>query len=109
MSSGALNVSLRDSNGSCTQRARLMLAASAIGGLAAFIGGISGRNRMIAVAVAGVWAFAAGMLVVLGPAAADVGVMSIVMLLVFSSSPRAQAHSVTPGCWPSPAVSFKQV
>ena len=97
MSTGALNVSFRDSASPYIQRARMMLAASLIAGSGVFAGGISGRNNLIALLVAGVWAFGAGMLVALSTAAADLGVLSLVLVLVYSSSQQAGEHPVYAG------------
>src|ERR1700736_5869045 len=82
---GALNVSFSDSSDPYPQRARKMLAASLLVGLAVFAGSVSGGNHVIAVLIATAWAFAAGMLVALGTAAADLGVISLVTLLVFAA------------------------
>jgi uncharacterized membrane protein YccC len=97
MSTGALNVSFRDSAAPYAQRARLMLAASMIAGIAVFAGGISGGNAWTAVPVAAIWAFWAGMMVTLGTAVADLAVMSLVMLLVFAGSPQGLEHPVYAG------------
>src|ERR1700682_1852805 len=87
VSTGALNVSFSDSSDPYRQRARKMLAASLLVGLAVFAGSLSGGNHVIAVLIATAWAFAAGMLVALGTAAADVGVISLVTLLVYAAVP----------------------
>jgi len=97
MSTGALNVAFRDSIAPYSQRAKLMLAASVVAGVAVYAGGMSGRNAVAAVLVAGMWAFGAGMLVAFSAAAADLGVMSVVMLLVYSSTQRAIDHAVLAG------------
>src|SRR6266852_990737 len=81
VSLGALNVSFSDSQEPYIQRAGRMLAASVLVGLAVFAGALSGRNYVIAVAAAAAWAFAAGILVALSTAAADLGVVSLVRLV----------------------------
>ena len=87
MSTGALNVSFRDSDAPYVQRARQMLIASVVAGFTVFSGTLCGQHNSIALALTTVWAFAAGMLVAVSQPAADVGVMSLVMLLVYSAVP----------------------
>ena len=84
---GALNVSYSDSHDPYLQRARRMLAASAMVGLAVFAGAVCGNHHLLAVPIAGAWAFAAGMLVALSTTAADLGIISLVTLLVFAAKP----------------------
>jgi uncharacterized membrane protein YccC len=84
---GALNVSYSDSHDPYVERARRMLAASALVGLAVFAGAVCGNHHLLAVPVAGAWAFAAGMLVALSTTAADLGIMSLVTLVVFAAKP----------------------
>jgi hypothetical protein len=84
---GALNVSYSDSHDPYLQRARRMLAACALVGLAVFAGAVCGNHRLLAVPIAGAWAFAAGMLVALSTTAADLGIMSLVTLVVFAAKP----------------------
>jgi uncharacterized membrane protein YccC len=82
---GALNVCFSDGPEPYWQRGRRMLIASVLVALAVFVGGVSGRNDVLAVLVAGAWAFAAGMLVSLGTEAADLGTVSLVTLVVFGA------------------------
>jgi hypothetical protein len=84
---GGLNVSYSDSHDPYLQRARRMLAASVLVGLAVFAGAVCGNHHLLAVPAAGAWAFAAGMLVALSTTAADLGIMSLVTLVVFSAKP----------------------
>lgn len=84
---GALNVSYSDSQDPYVQRARRMLAASVLVGLAVFAGAVCGNHHLLAVPAAGTWAFAAGMLVALSTTAADLGIMSLVTLVVFAAKP----------------------
>lgn len=87
VSIGALNVSYSDSHDPYLQRARRMLAASALVGLAVFAGAVCGNHHLLAVPATGAWAFAAGMLVALSTTAADLGIMSLVTLVVFAAKP----------------------
>ncbi len=84
---GALNVSYSDSHDPYIQRARRMLAASGLVATAVFAGAVCGNHHLLAVPVAGAWAFAAGMLVALSTTAADLGIMSLVTLVVFAAKP----------------------
>ena len=95
---GALNVSYSDSHDPYLQRARRMLAASALVGLAVFAGAVCGNHQVLAVPVAGAWAFAAGMLVALSTTAADLGIMSLVTLVVFAAKPlRPESAALSSG------------
>ena len=87
MCTGALIVSFSDSGDPYYLRARRMLAASAAVAAAVFVGTSLGSNFTIAVILAAACAFAAGMLVSLSPAAGDLGLVSLVTLVVLSASP----------------------
>lgn len=92
---GALNVSYSDGEDSYPSRARRMLLAGAITSAAVFFGGILGREYHTAILVAALWAFASGLIVSLGSTAADLGVMSLVTLIVYS----AQGLSYSNAAW----------
>ena len=85
VATGALNVCFSDGDDPYRQRARRMLTSSLVVGLAVFTGALSARNNLSAVVVAATWAFVAGMLVALSQAAADIGVVSLVTLVVFAA------------------------
>jgi len=97
VATGALNVSFSDSSDPYRQRARKMLSASLLVGLAVFAGSVSGSNHVIAVLIATTWALAAGMLVALGTAAADLGVISLVTLLVYAAVPLPPERALFAG------------
>ena len=84
---GALNVSYSDSHDPYILRARRMLAASALVSGAVFAGAICGNHHLLSIPIAGAWAFAAGMLVALSTTAADLGIISLVTLVVFAAKP----------------------
>jgi uncharacterized membrane protein YccC len=84
---GALNVSYSDSHAPYRQRARRMLAATALVGMAVFAGAVCGNHHVLAIPLAAVWAFSAGMLVALSTTAADLGSITLVTLLVFAAKP----------------------
>jgi uncharacterized membrane protein YccC len=88
--SGALNVSYSDGSDPYADRSRRMLASSVICAIAVFTGAISGQHHFVAIVLATVWAFIAGMSYALGGAAPDLAVMSLVLLLIYA------AQSLTP-------------
>src|SRR5260370_30973020 len=80
---GALNVAFSDGQEPYPLRARRMLAASVLVGVAVFTGALCGSNNAIAVLVVTAWGFATGMLVALSTGAADLGAISLVIFMVF--------------------------
>jgi uncharacterized membrane protein YccC len=94
---GALNVSYSDSRDPYSIRARRMLGASVFVGLAVFIGALSGRNNAAAVMAGSLWAFGAGMLVVLGLKAGNLGVTTLVTLVVFAARPMGPLDAAETG------------
>jgi len=94
---GALNVCYSDGLDPYLFRARRMLAATLLVGAAVVFGGISAHSGAAAVAVATLWAFAAGMLVALGTTAADLGVITLVTLVVFAAKPMSIPEAVEAG------------
>jgi uncharacterized membrane protein YccC len=97
VSIGALNVAYSDSHEPYIQRVRRMLAAIVAVAGAVFAGTVSGSNHMLAVLVAGGWAFAAGLLVALGSTAGDLWLISLVTLIVFSANPLPAQEAVYSG------------
>jgi uncharacterized membrane protein YccC len=97
MCTGALNVAFSDSDAPYRERARQMLLGSVVAGISVFAGSLSGDNRVVAVLVAGVWGFAAGMLVALSQEMADLGVMSLVLLVVYASVPLNAGQAAVAG------------
>src|SRR6267143_1788702 len=75
MASGALNVSYSDGSDPYRQRAKRMLASTVWCSIAVLLGGLTAHSNALAIVMATLWAFSAGMLVALGSAAADVGVI----------------------------------
>jgi uncharacterized membrane protein YccC len=82
---GALGVSYRDNRDPYAARARRMLLASVLLGLAVSLGAIAGRNNILIVAVATLWAFGTGMMVLFGLQAGNLGVTTVVTLVVFAA------------------------
>jgi uncharacterized membrane protein YccC len=87
MAGGALNVSYSDGSDPYPQRAKRMLASTLWCSIAVLLGGLTAHSNVMSVAVATGWAFIAGMLVALGTTAADVGVISTVVLVVYAAQP----------------------
>src|SRR5438270_1571020 len=87
VASGALNVAYSDGSDPYAQRAKRMLSSSALCAMAVLLGALSGSHNVAAVIIATVWAFAAGMLVAAGTTAADLGVISLVTLLIYAAQP----------------------
>ena len=80
---GALFASYSDGNDPYRHRALRMVAASATIAFAAFVGGTSGQWKLGAGVIAAVAAFVAGLVVAFGQTAADIGMVSLVMLTIF--------------------------
>jgi uncharacterized membrane protein YccC len=97
IASGALNVAYSDGSDPYIERAKRMLTSSFLCALAVFAGAISGTHYAIAVAVAAVWAFIAGLLVSISPAAGDLGVISLVSLLIYSAQKLAPHQAALSG------------
>lgn len=97
MASGALNVSYSDGHDPYPQRARRMLISTVLCALAIFLGALTGHRNIEAVFVATAWAFIAGMLVTVGTTAADVGVISLVLLVVYAAQPLTPRQAAEAG------------
>jgi uncharacterized membrane protein YccC len=97
VASGALNVCFTDGDDPYRQRARRMLLGTLLVGLAVMTGTLSGHNAVINIAIAGLWAFAAGMMVSISQAATDLGVVTLVTLVVFSAQPMQPHQAVSAG------------
>jgi uncharacterized membrane protein YccC len=97
MASGAINVSYSDGHDPYPQRARRMLASTVWCAIAIFLGAITGHRNIEAVFVATAWAFIAGMLVAVGTTAADVGVISLVLLVVYAAQPLTSRQAAEAG------------
>jgi uncharacterized membrane protein YccC len=97
VASGALNVSYSDSSDPYSDRARRMLASSVICAIAVFAGSISGQHQTLAIVLATLWAFIAGMANALGGAAPDLGVISLVTLLIYAAQPLTPRQAAISG------------
>jgi uncharacterized membrane protein YccC len=97
VASGALNVSYSDGHDPYGQRAKRMLASSALCAVAVMAGGLVGHHSVAAVALAMVWAFGSGMAVALGPNAEGLGGISLVVLIVYSAQSLTQERALQAG------------
>ena len=97
MASGALNVAYSDGSDPYEARAKRMLSSSFWCALAIFLGAISQRHIWVAVMIATLWAFVAGLMVSLSPAAGDVGVISLVSLLIYAAQPLTPQQAAISG------------
>jgi uncharacterized membrane protein YccC len=96
-STGALNVAAADGQDSYRKRGTRMLASSAIGAAAVLIGALSARNDVAAAGIGVLWAFAAGLVVCLGTAAGDIGMISLVVFVIYSKQSMTPAHAAWSG------------
>lgn len=94
---GALNVAFTDSGAPYAVRAKRMLAAGALVAFSVFAGATCGHNHALILFAGAAWAFGAGMLVALDQAAADLGTISLVTLLVFAGLPMPPEHAAAAG------------
>lgn len=94
---GALIVSFSDLPGSYPTRLRRMLLASVVGALSAIVGALSASNDVLLILLAVVWGIGGGLLVVFGPEIGQIGVASIILLIVYSARPLSPAQAATAG------------
>ncbi|HYI92184.1 MAG TPA: FUSC family protein [Bryobacteraceae bacterium] len=94
---GALSVAFSDGSDPYIRRAKRMLTATIFVSLAIFIGALSGRNDLVAIVLVTTWAFAAGMLIAIDSAWADIGLISLVTLVVFGARPMSVEEAAYSG------------
>ncbi len=75
-------------------RHRMMVLACVSIGLSALVGGITGRIDWLAILVAGIWGFGAGLLVSISQAAMIIGLQSAIALIILSGFKLDPAHAV---------------
>jgi len=93
VSIGALQVAFSDSPGPYRSRVGRMLLAGLCAAASVFVGGATGALPGLAVSLSALWGFSAGLLVALGPAATQLGLTSVTLLLVFGARPVAPAQA----------------
>jgi uncharacterized membrane protein YccC len=97
IASGALNVSYSDGSDPYSERAKRMLASSVICAAAVFAGAISAQHQIFAIVLATAWAFVAGISVAIGGAAPELGVISLVTLLIYAAQPLTPRQAIISG------------
>ncbi|HTU48152.1 MAG TPA: FUSC family protein [Bryobacteraceae bacterium] len=85
VTTGALNVSYSDGRDPYAQRARRMLAWTFFGALAVFVGSLAGATNWAAVPLTFFWAFTAGLMISISTRAGDLGLNTLVALIVFAA------------------------
>lgn len=85
IASGALNVAYSDGTDPYPLRARRMLMWTLLGGIAVFTGSVTGRYSWLAVIIATVWAFLAGLAVAVSTRAGDLGLNTLVSVIIFAA------------------------
>ncbi len=91
IAAGALNVMFSDQPGPYRQRLRAILLAALGGALSGYAGFVFGAQRDAMIALALVWGFAGGMLVLFGTAATRVGMTSMILLVIAAATPLPPA------------------
>jgi len=85
VTTGALNVSYSDGIDPYPQRARRMLTWSFLGAFAVFTGSVTGSVAWASLIVTAIWAFVAGMVLSISSRAGDLGLNTLVALIVFGA------------------------
>ena len=91
IAAGALNVMFSDQPGPYRQRLRAILLAALGGALSGYAGFVFGAQRDAMIALALMWGFAGGMLVLFGTAATRVGMTSMILLVIAAATPLPPA------------------
>ena len=94
---GAMNTALLDGSDPYLPRGRRMLAAATLSAVAVCAGALAGAHPLLAAMLIAFWALGAGLLVALDTAAADIGLLSLVMVLVFVGQPMTPQRALTAG------------
>lgn len=85
ISTGALNVSYSDGRDPYLHRARRMLTWSFFGAFAVFVGSATGKYHFAAIVVTASWAFVGGMCLAISQRAGDLGLNTLVTVIVFAA------------------------
>ena len=84
---GSLFIGLSDPSGAYRHRIRGLSGAVALTSLAVALGVLVANDPVLHVAVVTLWAFGSGLLCALGPRGAMAGVLSLVVVVVYSGAP----------------------
>jgi uncharacterized membrane protein YccC len=90
---GAVSVGFGSFQGAYRSRAEVMLYAAAAMALSVFVGSLAGHSDAGSIVTATVAAFASGLLIAVGPAAAFVGLQSVVAVLIAGGFPTDPASA----------------
>ncbi|MFL6463937.1 MAG: FUSC family protein [Bryobacteraceae bacterium] len=85
VATGALNVSYSDGTDPYAHRARRMLAWTLLGAFAVFTGTTTSKFHLAAILLPTIWAFVAGMCLSISTRAGDLGLNTLVALIVFAA------------------------
>src|SRR5579884_4163100 len=85
ITTGALNVSYSDGRDPYAHRARRMVTWSVLGAVAVFLGSATGNHHLLAIFVALAWSMMAGLLVSISTRAGDLGLNTLVTLIVYQA------------------------
>ena len=85
VTTGALNVSYSDGTDPYAHRARRMLAWTILGAFAVFTGTTTSKFHWAAILIPTIWAFIAGMCLSISTRAGDLGLNTLVALIVFAA------------------------
>ncbi len=85
VATGALNVAYSDGRDPYAHRARRMLGWTLLGAVAVFLGSVTGNYHVLAVIVAFGWSLMAGLLVSISTRAGDLGLNTLVTLIVYAA------------------------
>jgi len=97
MASGALQVAYSDGHDPYSRRLKRMLASCLLCASAVVIGGLVGQHGALAILVLAAWAFAAGLVVVLGATAESLGIVSLVALIIYAAQPLTPRQAMLSG------------
>src|SRR4051812_36324304 len=97
VASGALNVSYSGGHDPYGPRAKRMLAASVLCSLGIMAGGLAGHHNFAAILLASAWAFGSGMAISLGSTGESLGVISLVVLIIYSAQVLTPARALQAG------------
>jgi len=96
---GALNVAFSDGTDSYTSRAGRMLVSAICVALSVLVGSTTGHSAWLVVTIASIWSLAGGLMVVVGPQAAQVGIVSVILFVVFAGQPSDASQAVVRTLW----------
>ncbi len=85
ITTGALNVAYSDGRDPYAHRARRMLSWTVLGAISVFLGSVTGNYHILAILLATSWALVAGLLVSISSRAADLGLNTLVILIVYAA------------------------